>query len=163
MFGDLPLDEGHALPQLDDLELQGFVQQPDGSFAGTVANQLGASTSGLIPRYKQYATITWENGPWSATLGNLHQNGYTDVGDADIFTNEIESRRVGTLSQWDLSGTYKGFKNLTLTAGIKNLLNDDPPFSVTYDTNTGAGSSWEPRVADPRGRAYTLRLEYKFF
>ena len=35
--------------------------------------------------------------------------------------------------------------------------------SATYDTNTGAGSSWEPRVADPRGRSYTLRVDYKFF
>ena len=58
---------------------------------------------------------------------------------------------------------YSGIKNLTITAGIKNLLNTDPPFSVTYDTNTGAGSSWEPRVADPRGRAYTLRVEYRMF
>ena len=33
---------------------------------------------------------------------------------------------------------------------------------MTYDTNTGAGSSWEPRVADPRGRSYVLRAEYKF-
>jgi iron complex outermembrane receptor protein len=42
-------------------------------------------------------------------------------------------------------------------------LNEDPPFSIAYDTNTGAGSSWEPRVADPRGRAYTLSVEYKFY
>jgi iron complex outermembrane recepter protein len=46
---------------------------------------------------------------------------------------------------------------------VKNALATEPPFSVTYDTNTGAGSSWEPRVADPRGRAFTLRVEYKFF
>ena len=31
------------------------------------------------------------------------------------------------------------------------------------DGNTGAGSSWEPRVADPRGRAFTLMATYKFF
>ena len=33
---------------------------------------------------------------------------------------------------------------------------------ANYDTNTGAGSSWEPRIADPRGRAFTLSVEYKF-
>ena len=64
---------------------------------------------------------------------------------------------------FNASLAYSGIKNLTITAGIKNLLNEAPPFSVTYDTNTGAGSSWEPRVADPRGRAYTLRVEYRMF
>jgi iron complex outermembrane recepter protein len=63
---------------------------------------------------------------------------------------------------YNTSLTYKGFKNFSITAGIKNLLNTDPPFAVTYDSNTGAGSSWEPRVADPRGRSFTLLLDYKF-
>ena len=70
---------------------------------------------------------------------------------------------VKPYSIFNASVGYTGIKNLTLTVGIKNLLNDDPPFSVTYDTNTGAGSSWEPRVADPRGRAFTLRLDYKIW
>ena len=52
---------------------------------------------------------------------------------------------------------------MTVIAGIKNLFNTDPPFSAASDTNTGAGSSWEPRVADPRGRSFTLSAEYKFY
>ena len=50
-----------------------------------------------------------------------------------------------------------------MIAGVRNLLNAEPPFSAVYDTNTGAGSDWEPRIADPRGRSYTLRVEYKFY
>ena len=46
---------------------------------------------------------------------------------------------------------------------VKNLLDKDPPFAVSYDSNFGSGSSWEPRVADPRGRSFVLNLEYKFF
>ena len=52
-----------------------------------------------------------------------------------------------------------GFK---LTAGVKNLFDTNPPFAITYDSNTGAGSSWEPRVADPRGRSFTVQAEVKF-
>jgi iron complex outermembrane receptor protein len=33
---------------------------------------------------------------------------------------------------------------------------------VTYDGNTGAGGSWEPRIADPRGRSFTFSAEVKF-
>ena len=58
---------------------------------------------------------------------------------------------------------YTGIKNLTITAGIKNILDQEPPFANSYDSNTGSGSSWEPRVADPRGRSFTLGLDYKFF
>jgi iron complex outermembrane receptor protein len=58
--------------------------------------------------------------------------------------------------------TWRGIEGLSVTAGIKNLFNEDPPFAITYDSNTGAGSSWEPRVADPRNRSFTLLAEYRF-
>jgi iron complex outermembrane receptor protein len=64
--------------------------------------------------------------------------------------------KVKAYQLWNASVGYAGVKNLTLTVGVKNLLDKDPPFSAAYDANTGAGSSWEPRVADPRGRSYTL-------
>jgi muramoyltetrapeptide carboxypeptidase LdcA involved in peptidoglycan recycling len=70
---------------------------------------------------------------------------------------------VKAYSIFNASVNYTGFKNLTLTAGIKNLFDQDQPFAVTYDSNSGAGSTWEPRVADPRGRSYTLQANYKFF
>ena len=54
-------------------------------------------------------------------------------------------------------------KNTMIIAGVKSLFNTDPPFSATYDTNTGAGSSWEPRIADPRGRSFTLKVDYNFY
>jgi iron complex outermembrane receptor protein len=69
---------------------------------------------------------------------------------------------VAAYVTYDASVTYVGIKNLSLIAGLKNLMNIDPPFSAAYDGNTGAGSSWEPRVADPRGRSLTLQANYKF-
>jgi iron complex outermembrane receptor protein len=71
--------------------------------------------------------------------------------------------KVDAYITYNASLTYRWSKSLTVVAGIKNLLNQDPPFSISYDTNTGAGSSWEPRIADPRGRSFTLSVEYKFF
>ena len=54
-------------------------QQPDGSWGDFVANMYASDVSGVIPRYKQYATVTWDQGPWSATLGNQFQTSYTDT------------------------------------------------------------------------------------
>ena len=53
-------------------------------------------------------------------------------------------------------------ENLKATFGIRNLLNTDPPFTLAY-LDYGGGSGWEPRVADPRGRAFNLMFEYTFF
>ena len=70
---------------------------------------------------------------------------------------------VKAYSIFHVSLSYTGVPNTTITAGIKNLFDKDPPFAITYDSNSGAGSTWEPRVADPRGRSFTLLANYKFF
>ena len=63
---------------------------------------------------------------------------------------------------YNASVSQRFANHLTLTAGIRNVFNTDPPFAITYDSNTGSGSSWEPRVADPRGRSFTMTAEVKF-
>jgi iron complex outermembrane receptor protein len=63
---------------------------------------------------------------------------------------------------YNASVAYSGIKNLTLTGGIRNLFNTDPPFATNYDSIGGTGSSWEPRATDPRGRSFTLNIQYKF-
>lgn len=62
----------------------------------------------------------------------------------------------------NLSVSQKVAERFQLTLGVKNVFNVDPPFAITYDSNTGAGSSWEPRVADPRGRSFTVAAEVRF-
>ncbi len=105
-------------------------QNTDGSYSGGVSNAYGANGLGVIPRYKQYASVTWDTGPWSTTLGNTFQTSYVDFG-VDYFYNQ---RRVGTLSLWDLQTSYTGFKNLKLTLGVKNLFDTNPPVSNVQGT-----------------------------
>ena len=118
-------------------------------------------------RWKHTASITRTEGDWSATLAQVYRSGYADFVIPGIANGTVAAPnwnpRVKPYEVFNFSLGYRGIKNMTLIAGMKNIFNQDPPFSVTYDTNTGAGSSWEPRVADPRGRAYTLRAEYRFF
>lgn len=118
-------------------------------------------------RWKHTASITRTAGDWSATLAQVYRSGYADYVIPGIANGTVKPANwnpiVKPYEVFNLSVGYTGFKNMSIVAGMKNVFNEDPPFSVTYDTNTGAGSSWEPRVADPRGRAYTLRVEYKFF
>ncbi|MEO6278427.1 TonB-dependent receptor domain-containing protein [Roseateles sp.] len=118
-------------------------------------------------RWKHSISLVYEEGVWGVGLVQRWRAGYKDgqlpgIANGSIVPPEWKPN-VGRYITHDASVSYRGFKNLGLTFGIKNFTNDDPPFSAAYDGNTGAGSSWEPRVADPRGRAYTLTASYKFF
>jgi iron complex outermembrane receptor protein len=124
-----------------------------------------ASDIGL--KWKHTASIGYRRGNWSFLVNNLYRNSYTDAVLPGVVAGLVRppdwQARVKPYSIYGLSATYRGIKNTTIIAGVKNLFNEDPPFSATYDTNTGAGSSWEPRIADPRGRSFTLRVDYRFF
>ena len=135
------------------------------------ASEVGVFTrsSDLGIRWKHSAFVTVEQGDWSSTLTNVYRGGYAGyvppgvgTGTGQFIPSAFEYN-VKSYSLWHLTGSYRGFKNLTLTAGIKNLFDTKPPFANSYDTNTGSGSSWEPRVADPRLRSFLVGAEYRFF
>lgn len=126
-----------------------------------------ASDIGL--KWKYTTALSYRKGKWSARLSQVFRAGYLDYVPPGIANGTFlayapdYNPKVGQYIVYNGSVTYKLSKNFTAIAGIKNILNQDPPFSISYDTNTGAGSSWEPRIADPRGRSFTLSVEYKFF
>lgn len=115
----------------------------------------------LFVRWKHQLGVTYMRGPWSATVSQSFTDGYKDekpVGTVPAgFNPDVASYTV-----YNLSATYTGIKNLTLTGGIKNLFDTDPPFTA-HNLDFAAGAGWDPRVGDPRGRAFTLRATYKFF
>ena len=120
-----------------------------------VGTAYGTVNTGIIPRYKQYTSVTWDQGPWSATIANTYQTSYTDW-QTDLDGN---LRRVGTLSLWDLQGSYTGFKNLTLTLGVKNLFDTNPPLSNQQNTFQ---LGFDPSYYDPRARFVYGSVKYSF-
>jgi iron complex outermembrane recepter protein len=131
-------------------------------------NEVGKfSAEGDLPvRWKHTLSGTYSQGPWAGTLSNTYVMGYVDRVAPGIANGTVTpvnySANVKAYSTYNLSGTYTGLKNMSLSAGIKNLLNTDPPFSAAYDADLGAGSSWEPRLTDPRGRSFWASLTYNF-
>jgi iron complex outermembrane receptor protein len=135
------------------------IQNPDGSYTGTVSapgqSPATAGGTGITPRWKHYAALNWTYGPWSATLANSFQDSYTDIN-----TNlNNEPREVGTLSIWDIQGTYTGFKSWTLTLGVRNLFDKNPPFS--NQTNTFQ-IGYDPSYYDARARLVYGSVTYSF-
>ena len=106
-------------------------------------------------RWQHTAALNWNLGPWGATLSQSFKSSYVDQNQVDPeFFNKVDS-----YSLWALSGSYSGIKGLTLTAGIKNLLDKEPPFS---NQGTMFQKGYDPRYTDPVGRALYLRASYAF-
>ena len=131
-------------------------------------SEVGAFTfaGDLGLEWKHNAFFSFTRGDWSASFSQLYRSGYRNQElpgvTAGIVSPPAVDRRVDSYITHNASVTWRGIEGLSVTAGIKNLFNEDPPFAITYDSNTGAGSSWEPRVADPRNRSFTLLAEYRF-
>lgn len=128
-----------------------YQTEKNGTFtqnAGTYAD------NGPVFRFKNNLSLNWNQGVWSGVLLNTYESGYHDQNANPLFTNNVK-----VYSIWGISGTYNGFKNLNLSAGVKNLLNTAPPF-----TNQGTlfAVGWDPRFADPNGRTLWVRATYKF-
>ena len=71
------------------------------------------------------------------------------------------TRDVGSYLNFDWQTKYSYNKNFTLTGGIKNVFNVDPPFSQRID---GGGNQlgYDGRYTDPLGRQFYLVGNYKF-
>ena len=135
---------------------------------GAFENRLGVfSLSGdLGLKWKHNAFVSYNSGPWTASLTQIFRSSYKNQQLPGVLSGAVDPpnlvKRVGKYVIYNLSGSFDATDRLRITAGIKNLFDKDPPFAITYDSNTGSGSSWEPRVADPRGRSFTMNVDLKF-
>ena len=116
-------------------------------------------------RWKHTLNVSYTRGAWSHSLTQSHRDGYYDELPASVANGSYipaEWRpQVDGYTTYDYSVSWTGVHNLKLGFGIKNLLDQDPPFT-DHMNDFAAGAAWEPRIADPRGRAYTLMVEYTF-
>jgi iron complex outermembrane recepter protein len=132
-----------------------FASQP---FVETVGQW---NSRDLFVRWKHQARFTYTEGPWSGTITQSYTHGYKDEKPSGVVPPGFDPD-VKSYTTYGVSATYTGIKNLSLTAGLKNIFNTDPPFTA-HNLDFAAGAGWDPRVADPRGRAFTFLASYKFF
>jgi iron complex outermembrane recepter protein len=129
-------------------------QQVDGSYVNFINQE---RSPGVIPYWRHYLVFDWDYGPWSATLSENYQRGTHD--EIPSTTNGTLPRIIGDYDIWNIGGAYAGFTNMTLSAGIKNLMDRNPPFSIQGGT-TQVG--FDPTYTDPHGRLYWAGIKYVF-
>ena len=112
---------------------------------------------GPVPYWRHHLVLDWNRGPWSVTLTENFQRGTYDQF-PNPNTNGVP-RVTGDYDIWNVAGSYAGFKNFALSAGVKNLLDRDPPFSNQTAFNV---NGYDPTYTDPRGRLYWAGIRYAF-
>lgn len=116
----------------------------------------------LSPRWRNTLTLNLESGPWNTTIAVRSTAGMRDTEQAKGTAAHAAARRIGGHEEVDLGLQYAGVKNLTLGASIKNLLDNDVPFSQrgTLNQNGSLGFPW---IYSPRGRFFQVSANYKFY
>lgn len=144
---------------------------PDGSVQQSVArtvdaggnllNAVSNSGAGVVMRWRDQLTLDWKFQKWGASLTNNFQSGYYDNVRFDTPSEgPFVAQRVGAFSTWDAQASYGGFRNLTLTAGVKNLFNRKPTDVITGGSYFQTG--YDPSWYDPHGQTAYVSANYKF-
>ena len=136
-----------------------FQVEPNGTWYNPVGNY-NAQFAGPVLRYQQVTSFGWQWQAWSVNLFNRYQSGYFDQNGASV-SAAYRQHTVGKSSIWNLSGTWTGYKGLTLQAGVLNLLNTDPEF--TNQASRFQARGYDDRFSNPLGRTWTLAAKYSFF
>jgi iron complex outermembrane receptor protein len=117
-----------------------------GKFVGT----------GPIFKWTHTASVAWSKEAWGAGLVAHYKSGYTDQ---DTSANKVRGGQISSYATYDTYVSWQPVKALSITAGVHNLLDKAPPLSYqVYTFQAG----YDPRFADPTGRAYYLRGTYSF-
>ena len=111
-------------------------------------------------KWKHNVSAAWSLGDVGARVSLRNQSGYRDQNDPSTVVGGASFYGdVNSYTLVDLSGTYKFNKLSSLTIGVKNLFDKDPPFS---NQSNRSQRGYDPRYTDPLGRALFVRAAYGF-
>lgn len=124
----------------------------------------------VVFRWQGRLVNTLEHGDFAHTLTVSFKSGYADqsytaadftVFDPNTFQSFDYNGKVKRYSVVDWQTRWKATKQVTVTAGVLNLFDQDPPRSLK---SAGGGQmiGYDDRYYDPRGRSFYANLGLKF-
>ncbi|MBJ7313948.1 TonB-dependent receptor plug domain-containing protein [Rugamonas sp. CCM 8940] len=135
----------------------------------TSLNRYG-SDDAVSFRHIVKASSSFEAARWTHTLSASYRNGYTDkpqnAEDCAVTTADAAQEcyaitlQVPSYTTFDWQSAFRPMKNLEVTAGVLNLFDRNPPFSLR---NTGSHQiGYNPSYSSAMGRSFYLSGAYKF-
>jgi iron complex outermembrane receptor protein len=111
------------------------------------------------PRWRNVLSLSSAIGPWTNTLSLRSVAGFEDT---DAPPAPAGTRSVDAHHELDFVGVYAGFKGWQINYGVKNLLNEEPPFSVTNVSSNDYTQMGFAELYSSRGRFYFASVSYSF-
>jgi outer membrane receptor protein involved in Fe transport len=121
-----------------------------------------------IPEWRHKARVTWQS-PWSTDLALTWR--HIDKVTLDSTSSDPNltapfaqvDRELASRDYFDLAASWNATKQLTVSGGIDNLFDKDPPIvsSSIAGPAFGNGNTY-PQVYDALGRKYFISLQYRF-
>ncbi len=140
-------------PQRGDLQVGVQDGQP------LVIANIGSNEDGYL-EYKFTASLGWSYRNLDLYLMGHYTSGFADI-NSDFELTKIDSRML-----WDMQAAYtffadraEWFANTTVSFGIENLFDTDPPAAFAYYQN---GIGYPGAIYEPDGRRYYLSLKKSF-
>lgn len=125
-------------------------------------------------RWQAAVSFSLETGSFTNTLTVRAKPGYKDdytdycynsaTGyDGDLGCSPDDgNRRVSAYTTFDWQTKYDVNKVFAVTAGIRNLFDRNPPFTINDQAGTSNARGYDGRYADPLGRTFYASASYKF-
>lgn len=160
-YGTLGLSYvGTLLTKLETLELPGDPAYDCVSLYG--ANKCGSPN----PKYRHKIRATWTT-PWDVeaalTWRHLSKVYHQTTSGQVALPGLVPAvdRVLAAQNYFDLAASWKATKALTLSLGINNLLDEDPPITAQLSVGQGNGNTY-PSVYDALGRKVFVSASFKF-
>jgi outer membrane receptor protein involved in Fe transport len=119
-----------------------------------------------LPEWRHKARVTWTS-PWAVDMAftwrHIDEVLFEKTSDNVVLTGTTRAvdRKLAAQNYLDFSASYNITKNLTLSGGINNILDRDPPITAQAGAGFGNGNTY-PQVYDAMGRKVFLGLTAKF-
>ena len=174
--------ESHLTTPLGKLSLRGHATymlradyQTPGT-AGYINSMSKVGTDGQVTfRYQVDLSATLQHGLFEYTLAGHYKPGYKDdttaycydtsngfSGDSSGCSVDSPNRRVSAYALFDFQTKYDVTGDLSITGGIKNLFDRNPPFTLNDQLGTGSARGYDGRYTNPLGRTFYASANYKF-
>lgn len=143
-----------------------------GGYGDNLSGHYVEATDAPAPKWVANATFALDSGSFSNALrvtfnsrtklqGDFFDESYTIAGCASENGWSESECRVRSYVRWDYTFAYRGIKNWTLTAFVRNVFDQRPPANLRQFASNGSGIIPQD-VEDVQGRSLRLTAEYKF-
>ncbi|MGB8603032.1 MAG: TonB-dependent receptor [Rhizomicrobium sp.] len=150
-----------------------YMNQPyDGGHTFNCAGYFGLVCGTPNPKWRHTMRATWES-PWDFSVsvawryfGRVSFDGNsTDVSLNDGYAYDKIDSHIADYNYFDIAGQWAIAKGVTVSAGINNILDKDPPIvdsaNLAISSPSGGNGNTYPGVYDALGRTMFLNLTIK--